>query len=54
LASRANRRIDAILQDAQLDDLVVTVDEEPPDVIAARVLAAVGGCMAGRPDGSRR
>jgi adenylylsulfate kinase len=34
--------LDAILQAAQVDDLVVTMDDEPPDVIAARVLAAVG------------
>jgi hypothetical protein len=32
----------AILQAAQVDDLVVAVDDEPPDVVAARVLAAVG------------
>jgi len=25
-----------------VDDLTVTVDDDPPDVIAARVLAAVG------------
>ena len=34
--------LDVILQAAQLDDLVVAVDDEPPDVIAARVLADVG------------
>jgi len=32
----------AILEAAQVDDLVVTVDDEPPDVIAAQVLADVG------------
>ena len=34
--------LDAILEAAQVDDLIVTVDDDPPDVIAARVLAAVG------------
>jgi hypothetical protein len=34
--------LDSILEAAQVDDLMVTADDSPPDVIAARVLAAVG------------
>ena len=34
--------LDAILEAAQVDDFIVTVDDDQPDAVAARVLATVG------------